>query len=410
MFLPMARGFDRYLGIPYSDDMGDAQTQYACNGSSDALQGEDTNGADWQHYVDSGYTGWEGANGREEDLSSPSGASSKLALVHQDAATNLTEVPEQPLQFRTLAEKYRDYVVSTIGDFAAKPFFLYMPFSHVHTTSGSQPEKQYAGCAWEGTTPRGRFGDALAEADWIIGEVTKKIEAENIEDNTMVIFTADNGPWMVQGKSAGSTGLHYGRHAGYWNVGKGSTWEGGIREAAFAYWPGQIESATRTSEVVSSLDLFPTLSAIAVVALPTDRVYDGRDASQVMLKGGKTKYDFLWFYGGAAGGKKPSAVRYGPYKAHFATGPGLGGCSNCSKQTYTPDKPLMFNIEVDPSEGYPLTDNTVFAAIAAAYAKETSGPDAMTFQKLVTPPAVSGETSSDWGVCCDRSKNCVCSP
>merc|ERR1712060_834078 len=103
---------------------------------------------------------------------------------------------------------------------------------------------------------------------------------------TVFLFTGDNGPWMIQGLSGGSTGLLTGRFSGYWNVGKGSTWEGGIREAAFAYWKGQIDSFSRSAEVVSSMDVFPTLSALAGVPLPADRIYDGRDMKDVLLNAG----------------------------------------------------------------------------------------------------------------------------
>merc|ERR1719230_1800464 len=111
----------------------------------------------------------------------------------------------------------------------------------------------------------------------MIGNVHKALKDAGLEENTLVLFSSDNGPWMIQGLSGGSTGLLTGRFSGYWNTGKGSTWEGGIREAAFAHWKGQIDPFSRTAEVVSSLDVLPTLSALAGVALPSDgRAVDGR--------------------------------------------------------------------------------------------------------------------------------------
>jgi arylsulfatase A-like enzyme len=86
---------------------------------------------------------------------------------------------------------------------------------------------------------------------------------------------------MIQGLSGGSEGLLTGRYSRYWNTGKGSTWEGGMHEAGFANWPGTIPAYSRSAEVVSSMDLFPTASALAGVPLPTDRVYDGKDMSDV---------------------------------------------------------------------------------------------------------------------------------
>jgi hypothetical protein len=133
------------------------------------------------------------------------------------------------------------------------------------------------------------------------------------------VVCAADGPWMVQGLSGGSPGLLVGRYSGYWNTGKGSTWEGGIHEAAFAYWPGTIAAGSRSSEVVSSLDLFPTASALAGVALPSDRVYDGKDMSDVLLSAtGKSKHEVLFFYGGVriAQDEEEPAARHPQARPH----------------------------------------------------------------------------------------------
>ena len=107
----------------------------------------------------------------------------------------------------------------------------------------------------------------LAFGIWLL-----QVNSNNISGNTLYLFTGDNGPWMVKGKSGGSEGLLTGVTAGYWNTGKGSTWEGGMHEAGFAHWQGQIEPMSRSSEVVSSMDVFPTVSKLAGVPLPQDRV------------------------------------------------------------------------------------------------------------------------------------------
>jgi hypothetical protein len=143
-------------------------------------------------------------------------------------------------------------------------------------------------------------------------------------------------------------------------------------------------------------------------------VYDGRDARDVILgtNSGLSKHVCLFFYGGAAGTKTPSAascvVAGRRYKAHWATGPGLGGCINCSKILY-PDVPLLFDIEVDPSEAYPLvSDNkmpkgdlaSVVTAIVAAYNHEVA---TFTINGLVAPPDGPHEGKDMYGVCCDRA-------
>merc|ERR1719247_1937578 len=378
MFLPGARGFDTYLGIPYSDDMGQA-ARSPCPGEPLAKQcGQDVVPPSNFVYSETdgvhgeGELGWRNLqdlnhNGDLSPLVFQSGGVSSTpgATTHTAAYAKNTTVLEQPLDFTTLAPKYNNFVTDFIDKSASAPFFLYMPFSHVHTTAGNQPQKQYASCMFQNTSDRGAFGDALSEVDWIVGNVVAKLRANNISQNTLILLTGDNGPWLIQGLSGGSPGVHNGRYAGYWNTGKGSTWEGGIHEAAFAHWEGTITPATRTHEVTSSLDLFPTASALAGVPLPTDRVYDGRDMSDVLLKDdGKSKHDVLFFYGGARtethGG--PSAARMGCWKAHWGTGPGLGGCkigagvkdTQCPSFQYPVEKPLLFNICVDPSEGIPL--------------------------------------------------------
>lgn len=410
VYLPGNRGFDHYLGIPYSDDMGRARLS-SCNSNKEILISKGSQ-SDWEQYVQSNFT-----LPGDHSIVTNDPAGSFLPLVSQEPMTNgsvNTTVLEQPLDLTTLPLKYNAYVLKFIKDNKDKPFFLYMPFSHVHTTSGNIPQEQYARCKAQNTTRRGKFGDALHDVDWIIGNVADAVSQAGLEKNTLIIFTGDNGPWMEKAVSSGSEGLFIGRTSGYWNTGKGSSWEGGIREAGFAYWPGQITPFTRTAEVVSSLDLFPTLSAIAGVSMPTDRVYDGRDASEILFNDqGKSKHEFLWIYNGnAAGTHGPSAVRFGTFKAHWVTGPGLGGCkfgngTQCPTVKYL-DRPLLFNIDEDPSEAYPLHGSeydNVIKTIQTAYNKEKS---TFWWGKLYAEPDEPGEGPDKYGVCCDRAKGCDC--
>eukprot|EP00041_Stephanoeca_diplocostata_P008161 m.118189 g.118189 ORF g.118189 m.118189 type:complete len:592 (-) comp17199_c0_seq1:157-1932(-) len=419
MFLPASRGFDYYLGIPYSDDMGEARAtpcsgddvHISVHGEKKRVQIADNTAL----YADMGYLHESEMKQFVQGGKSDPGTS-LLPLVYQNAANKTTTVLEQPLDFTHLAEKYNDYVTGFIREHASVPFFLYMPFSHVHTTAGNQPEEQYAGCRFKNTTRRGPFGDALAEADWIVGNVITELETAGIDKNTLVLFTGDNGPWMVKGLSGGSEGLLVGRYAGYWNTGKGSTWEGGMHEAAFAYWPGTIMPMSRSSEVVSSMDVFPTLSTLAGVALPTDRVYDGRDMSHILLDTtgtAKSAHDALFMYGGCTTSSGPSAVRFGQYKAYWCTGPGLGGGKDLTVR-YNTSSPLVFDIWQDPSEGIPLDNHTalyasVVAAIMPHYTREVT---TFTHGSLVAPPNLPSERQPDgsylYAICCDRAKECDC--
>jgi len=388
VYLPGSRGFDSYLGLPYSDDMGLARaTACSVNEAEPALVSED-------------------------DVEVDPGALF-LPLIHMEGS-NLT-ILEQPLDFTYLAQKYSQFAVDFIQAHKAVPFFLYVALSHVHTTASNQPEMQYAGCSFKNQTSRGIFGDALAEADWIIGNIHKAVLDAGVEENTLILFTSDNGPWLPRGLSGGSAGLFTGRFAGYWNTGKGSTWEGGIREPAFAYWKGQIPAFSRSEEVISSLDVFPTFANLANISLPEGRVYDGRDMSSVLLTStGKSAHKFLFFYGGCMGmdgDNGPSAVRYGKWKAHFCTGPGA--------MTLDPTKfykvPLLFQINVDPSEAMPLnpagdmpTDADARRAIQDIQQAYEVEKQTLVHGHLTPEPDGPGEGPDRYCLCCDRAKSCNC--
>ena len=449
-YLPAARGFDSYLGIPYSDDMGRARASPCARPTSgmsrrpgakveaeaeeeDEEEAEDV-GAEADGaavmpslapYVDSGFAPMPSAT----ELSDPAGGVLPLVEQKRDKATGemQTRVLEQPTDLTKLAPKYASYAADFVHENKDRPFFLYMPFSHVHTTAAGQPARQYCDCAHKNATRRGPFGDALLEVDEIVGEVRRAVEAAGIAQNTLLLFTGDNGPWLIQGASGGSTGLLSGRFAGYWNVGKGSTWEGGIREAGFAYWPGVIKPFTRSAEVISSLDVFPTVLKLAGVAPPSDRPIDGADFSQILLHdAAASEHEILWFYGiphGAMGNASaaPVAARYGPFKAHWQTGPGIGGCSpspaapaGCPTKLY-PNGPLLFNVEVDPSEAYPLCANTTSPAdprLAAVVRKlhQARARQIETLRPHASPPAPDGpgEGPGRYGICCNRTLKCDC--
>jgi C-terminal region of aryl-sulfatase len=214
---------------------------------------------------------------------------------------------------------------------------------------------------------------------------------------------------------------------------------------AFAYWKGQIEPHSRSAEIVSSLDIFPTLSNLASVPLDPNRTYDGRDMTEILLHNsssstttatrgqypkedvssssvsnqGRSKHEFLFFYGTCHQPTQPyytvTAVRHGPYKAHWCTGPGLAGGENATLIRVYDQLPLLFQVEHDPSEAYPIvhgnewpTDTTHRAAmerIVKAYAMERS---TFSFGTLDPYPDGPGEGPGLYGVCCDRTKDCNC--
>jgi len=449
VYLPQNRGFSQYLGIPYSDDMGKGRLSSCPSGSYDLSRGnrigteggnDDDNPWNRNQYKNMGFLGEKEGNGQlqqKDQEYDPAG--DWLPLVYQ--VNGSTHILEQPLDFTTLSHKYSQFVRNFITQQRSpgqpeqqrdhledkKPFFLYVPFSHVHVTRNT-PDVQYAGCEFRNITKRGPFGDALAELDAMVRTVVETLEETQQSNNTLILFTSDNGPWLVKGLSAGSAGLFTGRFSEYWDTGKGTTWEGGIRMPAFAYWPGHIEPGSRSSEVVSSLDVFPTLSSIAGIPLPAHLELDGKDMSDVLFNrnGGKSKHDFLFFYGTCAkqNGRRPddrnmgqkgwgiAAVRHGRYKAHWCTAPGLSGIG--VRRTYYDKYPLLFDIEQDPSESIPISNGTMptgpehsaaMKRIMKAYAFEVA-----TFQygTIVPEPDGPGERHGQYGLCCDRAANCNC--
>ncbi|EGD74433.1 hypothetical protein PTSG_05798 [Salpingoeca rosetta] len=158
------------------------------------------------------------------------------------------------------------------------------------------------------------------------------------------------GPWLQKFQAGGSAGLL--------RDGKKTTWEGGVREPAFVHWPGRI-TPNITSAVAATYDILPTVAALTGAKLPTDRIIDGRDLSPVLFSGAASQHDCLFIYKGTTGAACPRqhpncpglwAVRCGAYKMHYVTSESLKDPANGTFH----DPPLMYQIENDPSENWPL--------------------------------------------------------
>lgn len=236
---------------------------------------------------------------------------------------------EHPADISTLTPRYTEEAVKFIRANKKKPFFLYFPHTYPHTPL-------FASSKFKDTSPRGLYGDVVQELDWSVGQVLETLRKEKLAKNTLVFFTSDNGPWLIRELAGGSAGLL--------KDGKGSTWEGGMREPAIAWWPGKIKPDVVTHELASSLDLFNTCLKLAGVPMPTDRVMDGVDLSPILFGDGKGLRNVMFYYRG----DELFAVRKGPYKAHFQTAPGYINPMVFEKH----DPPLLFQLEHDPSEKF----------------------------------------------------------
>jgi len=246
-FLPMKQGFDHYFGIPYSNDMQRKSTQ----------TGERV-----------------------------------VPLVRDDKVLELLTDDAQ----NRIVERYTDEAVKFIRNNKTKPFFLYFPHTAVHTPI-------HPGAAFAGKSANGRFGDWVEEVDWSVGRVLDTLRELKLDRHTLVVFTSDNGPWLVKGADGGSAGPLRG--------GKGSTWEGGVRVPTLAWWPGKIAPGSVCDAVAGTIDMLPTCVAIAGGTVPAKPVIDGRDISPLLFGKSKQSQREAHYYFSSY---NLQAVRQGPWK------------------------------------------------------------------------------------------------
>jgi arylsulfatase A-like enzyme len=199
----------------------------------------------------------------------------------------------------------------------------------------------FASEKFKGKSPRGLYGDTVEEIDRSVGEILKALREERLAGNTLVVFTSDNGPWLVKHLAGGTAGLL--------RDGKGSTWEGGMRVPAIAWWPGKIKPGVVTRELACSMDLFNTSLKLAGAPPPKDRIMDGVDMSPILFGAGNSLRETMFYYRGS----ELSAVRKGAFKAHFETAPGYASPGN-PLVFEKHDPPLLFNVVTDPSERFDI--------------------------------------------------------
>lgn len=266
-FLPRKHGFDYYYGLPYSNDMGPA------------------------------------ADGVKSNLGAPLPKPRNVRRSQPPLPLLRNETVLQrvlPADQQAIVENYTNEAVSFIWDHRDEPFFLYLPHSAVHFPL-------YPGKKFHGKSKHGLFGDWVEEVDWSVGQVLDTVRQLGLAENTMVIFTSDNG-----GQN---------RH-GAINLplrgGKGSTFEGGMRVPTIAWWPTKIPAGTSSDEIVSTMDILPTLTNLSGGKAPTDRKLDGHDIWPILSGGkdAKSQYEAFYFFRGF----NLQCVRSGDWKLHLAKG------------------------------------------------------------------------------------------
>jgi len=230
-FLPLQQGFDEYVGLPYSNDM------------------------------------WPRSNVTAEPLPKTNWKSKypELPLMEGNEAIDTIKTLEDQDRLTTL---YTEKAVDFINRNADEPFFLYVPHSMGHVPLGVSDK-------FRGKSEQGLYGDVMMEIDWSVGEIVKALAKNKLTDNTIVIFTTDNGPWLNYGNHAGS--------AGGLKEGKMTSWEGGQRVPFIIKWPGQVPEGKICNKLACNIDLLPTLAAITGGQLSDNKI-DGVDIS-ALFKG-----------------------------------------------------------------------------------------------------------------------------
>ncbi len=225
-----------------------------------------------------------------------------------------------------------------------KPFFLYLPFSMGHAPN--YPSKEFAG-----KSRIGQYGDKIMEGDYHVGQILDALKEMNIDNNTIVIFASDNGPWRFPVSGFGNLGSPDMGFAGPFRGEIGQSTEGSIRTFAFIRWPGHVAPNTRTNAMFSIMDWMPTLASAIGAKMPTDRPIDGVDQTALIL--GKSKEGnreaLLTFIG-----PDLTAVRWKQWRFYFKDEGQTGTDFQKLEGTYANSSPMYFpkvyNIEMDPHE------------------------------------------------------------
>ncbi len=260
-FLPLQHGFDEYLGLPYSNDM-------------------------WPKDYD-------GKNFKDGDPQAK--RYPPLPLI--DGNEKIKEIATLDDQ-AALTTLYTERAVKFIEKNKDKPFFLYLPHSMPHAPIAVSEK-------FRGKSEQGLYGDVIEEIDWSVGEVNGALKKHKLEKDTLVIFTSDNGPWLNYGNNAGSPGPL--------REGKGTAFEGGARVPALMSWPDTIPADRICNNIASTIDLLPTISAIANTPLPKKKI-DGVNILSLLNgnSGSNPRNHFIYYYDAEL-----RAVREGKWKLVF---------------------------------------------------------------------------------------------
>ena len=266
-FLPTRQGFDSYYGIPYSNDM--------------TIDPEANLAADIK--LREGFT--------LDRIRNEKPKKDFVPLMRNE------EVIEYPCDQTTLTQRYTEEAVKFIEENKNKSFFLYLPHTMPHIPL-------FASEKFKGKSERGLYGDTIEEIDWSVGEIMKSLRDNNLDKNTLVIYTSDNGPWKLKGGRGGSAHPLRGF--------KFQTYEGGMRVPCIMHWKGKVPAGSSCDEIAATIDLLPTIAGLSGAEMPNDRTIDGKDIWPLIAgkKGAQTPHKIYFFYKG----NKLESARQGKWK------------------------------------------------------------------------------------------------
>ena len=301
-FLPLQNGFDEYIGLPYSNDM------WPLSNTGEKLP--------------------EG-NGRLRYPDLP-------VMKDNDVLFTITDWKGQD----TLTTLYTEKAIDFINRNAGKPFFLYVPHTMAHIPLGVSDK-------FRGKSEQGVYGDVMMEIDWSVGEIEKALQNNGIAENTVFIFTTDNGPWLNFGNHAGS--------AGGLREGKTISWEGGQRVPFIVKWPAAIPAGSICNKLGCAVDILPSFAKLAGTELPELKI-DGTDLTE-LWKGNfdaNPRETILFYYGK----NNLNGVRKGNWKLvlphtwqSYNTKPGMDG-NGGARVKMVVEQPQLYNMMRDPGEQF----------------------------------------------------------
>jgi arylsulfatase A len=301
-FLPSRHGFDRWVGTPYSNDM-------------------------WPLHPD--------VVRMPEGPAKRKRAYPPLPLHAGDGIEDPEVTAEDQKRF---TKRFTEEAVAFIEAHRNRPFFLYLAHPMPHVPLFCDP-------SFEESSRQGRYGDVIQEIDWSVGKLRETLSRLGLSEDTLFLFTSDNGPWLSYGNHAGSTGGL--------REGKGTVFEGGVRVPFLATWPGRIPAGRVCREPAMTIDVLPTFARLIGAALPEHPI-DGRDIGPLLFgeRGARSPHEALWFYYHR---NQLQALRAGRYKIVFPhrhrslTKP-AGRDGRPAGYTYPTCGLMLFDLATDPGE------------------------------------------------------------